>query len=182
MYFALLPARKLLRFSKESVLKSSLKHLKPSDKVRHSIMAVVLSKITSSSILKSSTFALQAIPGFATRMFGLQILAMLPGVWLARWVARMDIENFIDQEGYRVRIYNQYLKKRTPIFSNLFPGHYDNHSQPTNDQFCRHRLWGHGHSTFMYNHQLSLPTLLGTSHVNLLCNPPHLLFPRYHVP
>ena len=103
-------ARKALRSSMESVLESGLQQLKPSDKVRHSIMAVVLGKVTSSSILKSSGIALQAIPGIGALIFGIQILAMLPGFLLARWLAKMDMANFRDQGGYQVQIYKQNIK------------------------------------------------------------------------
>ncbi len=103
-------ARKALRSSMESVLESGLQKLRPSDKIRHSIMAVVLGKGTGSSLVKSSGMALQTLPGIGTLIFGIQILAMLPGFLLARWFAKMDIANFRDQGGYQVQIYKQNIK------------------------------------------------------------------------
>ncbi len=97
-------ARAALRSKLESVLETELNRFKPSDQVRHGIMAVILAKTSSGSGFKAMGTWLSTIPFFSNLFLLVQLVVMIPGFLLAKWTLKQHLDNFRDQEGYRAKI------------------------------------------------------------------------------
>lgn len=97
-------ARAALRTKLETLLETELNRFKPSDQVRHGIMAVVLAKSTSGTGLKAIGAWLPTIPFLSSLFLMVQFIAMIPGFLLAKWTMKQTPDNLKDQEGYRAKI------------------------------------------------------------------------------
>ena len=97
-------ARAALRTKLETLLETELNRFKPSDQVRHGIMAAVLAKTTSGTGLKAIGAWLPAIPFLSSLFLMVQFIAMIPGFLLAKWTMKQTLDNLKDQEGYRAKI------------------------------------------------------------------------------
>ncbi len=97
-------ARAALRTKLEAMLETELNRFKPSDQVRHGIMAVVLAKSTSGTGLKAIGAWLPTIPFLSSLFLMVQFIAMIPGFLLAKWTMKQTLDNLKDQDGYRAKI------------------------------------------------------------------------------
>ena len=113
----LMRARAALREKLEARLGQSLEQLRPSSTLTPSVMAAITSTASAKTIggagLGTTLMAaLGKILPFKLMLLFIPVISMAPGMGMAWWVARADLRNFREVEGFRARRYRHLFGRR----------------------------------------------------------------------
>jgi len=104
-------ARTALRTQLEHHIEIQLNKLKPSEKARHAIMAVVVLKAPGSYGLKAFGVSVASLPVLNWFLFGAQFLSLLQMSLLWKWLDRLVMRNFKDPKSYEAQSFQSQSKR-----------------------------------------------------------------------
>ena len=104
-------ARSVLRDALEVRLESGLDRLRAPTRLAHAVMVALPAPSAGLALFGGVLSGLAKVTPFGFFLFAFQLVALIPGLAVARWFGEKDLANFKEPDGFRARLYRRFLRR-----------------------------------------------------------------------